>query len=1496
MLNVGMIQRVQSLPASVRGGGIVAIAGLLVAATYVAAPKYVGVVVLGLALAGLALVIFKGVLKMVDKGKAKPFERRLAENAGAAPMGVSDAARRARLDDLRRRFEEGVATFREHGKDIYALPWYLLVGEPGSGKTEAIRHCNVGFPPGLQDQLQGAGGTLNMNWWFTNHAIVLDTAGRLMFEEVEPGKTSEWKEFLTLLRSGRPNCPINGMLLVIPADSLIADTADSLQKKGGRIAEQLDAIQRLLGVRFPVFVVITKCDLINGFREFFKDVTDPQMQSQILGWSNPGDLETPFKSDLVESHLRQVAERLRRRRLGILLDPVHTEDPIAGRRTDEVDSLYSFPDSLLKIAPRLRMYLDMIFVAGEWSAKPLFLRGIYFTSSMQEGAELDAEIAEALKVDVKSLPEGRGFTRNTAFFLRDLFMAKVFQEKGLVTNATNIRKQQQARRRLLLGTGVLGTMGLMGATWFAAQGHEKAVGASSDFWGQIAKVMGPEVDPLDRGLITPPKQRDENRLYVYAGGDTNFTPEADKRTVVREGGKDLQKFELPLRTRDMASTKEETPLMFRPIAGLTGGDVFAKETPAHERVLSEIVLAPCTSALFDRFKRFKPGDQTAWQGAAETNALAQALRLRAACAGRPPAEGSVFDLSAVVTFCVDKEELAGEVPEQIQQLQSVIDWTYSEQGGGRPWPPGEVRDIVDASTDDGDPTGVAVGRFIDNWAKAAERGNNLPGADTLKKLGDLQSAIAGMAKIEGEILQVIGFDKVETVAQYNEASAEYLRRFGELSSAKARVDAAVSALNLGTGEPGLARRLDAAIAEARGAARTEYDLLNSALGPKPDAGVEEPLAIKGVRDRLELGWQGLESDWNQRKSALGEQLATLERAELARRDANSALTFERRFSLYKAAADRLTEAQAFAPSGELFRMGEELTGSQRRSDAALGTLAPQLLPQDGSVPAMTNAKVFAERAIQAAQRFETNAAIAKASGTISGADALARLVKERARASGAPDVERPVLPLAPDMQGGVFDASYHPAVARTVIDAVVAMRGRIEPGAAGAIAPLDAAVLKDGVTDVERAVGEYVNAYAAYWSTDLERAMTVRTDANWTNTREALRQMNLTEASGALRRLAEDAVKALEVPEPFASRLPQGVKDAKARLSATAAGLADETYREALGAVRSKWRSLPETAGAASAQVLGMTPDDFAEQYLGSEAKVYGEGTKPPKVPYWSNVVKAALTDLSAESNRLATESFRSLMRNRRAAPLCADETLSLTRDEMLATFKEVQGIVLPSASGAATGSLIRDGARLPQGFTDAEEALAAMRGGGAVTDQRERDWFTKGVQPVVEFLRGPDVDNPTFPTWELVILPYDLSDTHRQAADQFKEIEVSGGGLGQKFLVPSRAANEQTGVRLSVSPGQPLTIRFHENFEAGGSVGVTQEVRLDPTWSILGTLRSGKWEAVETKPGVYAVPVSLSKPGGWTGTYMLGVRFTQRDPRAALANWPRTNTWPLPR
>ena len=173
----------------------------------------------------------------------------------------------------------------------------------------------------------------------------------------------------------------------------------------------MDLIQRTLDVRFPVYLLVTKSDLLTGFREFFDNVEDPLLQHQMFGWSNPDPLDAAFRPDLVEQHLENVAEQVRRRRLALLRDAFTARQSgrhpalfcrldsggFGGgpRRLDEVDKMFALPESILRLAPRLRRYLETIFVAGEWSAKPVFLRGIYFTSSMREGKALDEAIAYA---------------------------------------------------------------------------------------------------------------------------------------------------------------------------------------------------------------------------------------------------------------------------------------------------------------------------------------------------------------------------------------------------------------------------------------------------------------------------------------------------------------------------------------------------------------------------------------------------------------------------------------------------------------------------------------------------------------------------------------------------------------------------------------------------------------------------------------------------------------------------------------------------------------------------------------------------------------------------------------------------------------------------------------------------------------------------------------------------------------------------------------------
>ena len=229
-----------------------------------------------------------------------------------------------------------------------------------------------------------------------------------------------------------------------------------------------------------MFVVVTKCDKINGFREFFDSLNDPQLQQQMMGWSNPDPLDTPFKPELVDQHLEKVAQRLRRRRFGLLLDPVPKE--ANSRRSDEVDSLYALPHSLGLLGPRLRRYLETIFVAGEWSAKPLFLRGIYFSSSMREGSALDAELAQALGVPVDELPEGKLWERDRSYFLRDLFIDKVFREKGLVTRASNTSRMVRMQQAVLFGFIFAAVTIFVTVAWLGTRSLDKTVKRQSEAW------------------------------------------------------------------------------------------------------------------------------------------------------------------------------------------------------------------------------------------------------------------------------------------------------------------------------------------------------------------------------------------------------------------------------------------------------------------------------------------------------------------------------------------------------------------------------------------------------------------------------------------------------------------------------------------------------------------------------------------------------------------------------------------------------------------------------------------------------------------------------------------------------------------------------------------------------------------------------------------------------------------------------------------------------
>jgi len=813
------------------------------------------IVMLGVVFVVLLVVGFRALVKRMRRRKAAPMEKDIVAQSAAAPQAVSAASRRAALDDLRRNFEEGIAKFRAAGKDLYSVPWYVIVGEPGSGKTEAIRHSCIGFPPGLHDPLQGAGGTINMNWWFTTHGVILDTAGRLMFEEVPPGTTSEWQEFLRLLKAYRYNCPINGLLLVIPADTLITDTANEIKRKANRIAEQLHQIQRVLEVRFPVFVIITKCDLLNGFREFFEDVTDPDLQQQILGWSNPAPLDEPFDPEKVSEHLEAVCQRLRRRRLTLLLDPVHTENP-EGRRLDQVDALYALPQSIARLAPRLRHYLDHVFAGGEWTGKPLFLRGIYFTSSMREGNPLDEELAEALGVPVTSLPEVREWDKERSYFLRDVFIQKVFKESGLVTRAAHAGRLRRRRKVMVLAAGFASVLALAIFTWFGAASLRRSIGIHRDYWLAAAqdanwkKVPGQDVDYW-RPIVAPAFQG--TSAYVYVGD-----------SPVAVGQESVPLIQFHRRLVELSAQPIRIPWVF--LLARIGADISGSRREALRMIVERSILRPLLDAARSRLRL--PDDPDKRKAALETNplpdesfsnALAQLIIVESP-KPPPPDLGQLFqcvlyrgpkppdiEQGARLPEAEAEERARREKEYAVYQqnlqrarqdqevLARALDVLYRDGTDARPTlaGTGAATQAARQAIDDG------LARYLAHWSQRAEKAQHqlarvIEAKDAVLK--DFSAAEQRLLELDDDFLPRLerpGSGKTQIVRH---AATEWTARLTALGEARQKVEAALKGLPFGPLFPVFKQTSDAIVHELQ----EEFARFRQQAGIAPPPPADKP--------------------------------------------------------------------------------------------------------------------------------------------------------------------------------------------------------------------------------------------------------------------------------------------------------------------------------------------------------------------------------------------------------------------------------------------------------------------------------------------------------------------------------------------------------------------------------------------------------------------------------------------------------------------------------
>ena len=434
---------------------LVLIAGVWILGAFLAWPLWLKIVLtIAVMITAAAIYVIRWALA---RARAARLEGDILKQAEQQAMAARPD-RRGEIMELQLKVKRALAALKtsklgnKKGGPLYALPWYMIVGPPGAGKTTALSHSGLSFPVAeAQGGIRGVGGTRNCDWWFTNEGILIDTAGRYAIEQDDQ---QEWLAFLDMIRKFRSRMPLNGLMVATDLPSLVEMSEEQVADHARRLRARIDEIMTRLKMVLPVYVMFTKADLLSGFSEFYDDLRKSERAQM---WGATFKLNDTAKMDAKSSFEAEFDE------LGRAVFSRTVRRLAQERRPEARTRIFHFPLEFRATKNNLADFVGTLFEKNSFQDTPTF-RGFYFSSGTQEGRPTDRVIGTMMRAfdiapNVAAAPQP---TEPKSYFVADMFRKVIFPDQDFAARSEGERRRQLIVRGLfafaamLLGIVIVG--------------------------------------------------------------------------------------------------------------------------------------------------------------------------------------------------------------------------------------------------------------------------------------------------------------------------------------------------------------------------------------------------------------------------------------------------------------------------------------------------------------------------------------------------------------------------------------------------------------------------------------------------------------------------------------------------------------------------------------------------------------------------------------------------------------------------------------------------------------------------------------------------------------------------------------------------------------------------------------------------------------------------------------------------------------------------------